>query len=145
MNVCKNLVKYLKIEDKVEFTGVMTQGQFVNELKDCLAYVQHSIRDELGDMEGTPVSILEASAAGVPVISTFHAGIPEVIHHKKTGLLVNEHDVEGMAKNMLVLLRDKAMAKKLGETGKKLISEEFSMEKHIACFDKLFAELTDKQ
>ena len=142
--MCKNLVKYLKIEDKVDFVGVLTRDQYLNNLKDCLAYVQHSIRDDSGNMEGTPVSILEASAAGVPVISTIHAGIPDVIRNGVTGLLVEEHDVKSMASCMLLLLKDKQLARTMGEKGKKLIQEQYSMEKHIKCFDDLFSEILSK-
>ena len=144
LNMCKNLVKYLKIEDKVDFVGVLTRDQYLNNLKDCLAYVQHSIRDDSGNMEGTPVSILEASAAGVPVISTIHAGIPDVIRNGVTGLLVEEHDVKSMASCMLLLLKDKQLARTMGEKGKKLIQEQYSMEKHIKCFDDLFSEILSK-
>ncbi len=50
-----------------------------------------------GDMEGTPTSILEAMALGVPVLSTFHSGIPEQIDDGVTGVLVDEHDVPALA------------------------------------------------
>ena len=70
--------------------------ELVQHLKSSTAFAQHSITAENGDMEGTPVGIVEASYAGLPVISTFHAGIPDVINNRETGLLVEEHDVEEM-------------------------------------------------
>lgn len=131
LNTCINLVRNMKIEHAVEFPGVITHDEFENYLKVARAYVQHSITSLDGDMEGTPVSVMEASAAGVPVISTRHAGIPDVIIDGETGLLVDEHDVEGMSKHMLRVLEDKKFAEKLGASGKLFISENFSREKHL--------------
>jgi colanic acid/amylovoran biosynthesis glycosyltransferase len=131
LNTCINLVRALKIEHAVSFPGVISPDEFAAYLTVACAYVQHSITALDGDMEGTPVSVMEASAAGIPVISTHHAGIPDVIIEGETGLLMDEHDVEGMSKHMLRVLEDKEFAKKLGASGKRFISENFSREKHL--------------
>lgn len=131
LNTCKNLVKYLQIESQVEFPGIITPLQYRELLTESLGFVQHSITAESGDMEGTPLAVLEASAAGLPVVSTLHAGIPDVIVHGKTGLLCQEHDVESMTKNMKTLLDDKELAKEYGGLGKNNIKSNFSLERHI--------------
>ncbi len=131
LNTCNNLVKYLKIKKNVLLPGHITPGQYREYLKESIGYVQHSITAENGDMEGTPVGILEAGAAGLPVISTIHAGIPDVIIHGRTGLLCKEHDVEQMAAHMEQLLNDKQLAIKLGTAGKENIRNNFSMEQHL--------------
>lgn len=136
LNTCKNLVSFYGLENNVEFVGIIDRLQFINLLKGSLAYVQHSITADDGDMEGTPVAILEASAAGLPVISTFHAGIPDVIEDEKTGLLCNEHDVKMMSKNMLRLINDLALAKSLGASGRVKIKKEFNIEKHLEVLQK---------
>ena len=99
--------------------------------------MQHSVKADDGDMEGTPVSVLEASVAGLPVISTFHAGIPDVILHKKTGLLCEEHDIATMSKCMLQVLDDVAYAKQLGDAGKQHVKDNFSLERHIDELNKI--------
>lgn len=134
LNVCKNLVKYLGLEKNVQFLGVITPEQFRQKLSVVRAFVQHSMTAENGDMEGSPVAIMEAQAASVPVISTIHAGIPEVVAHGGSGLLVEEGDVEGMAQSMLSLLSDRQLAEKFGKRGREIIQEKFLMERHI---DKL--------
>lgn len=139
-NACLNIVKYLKIEESVIFLGVIKPNEYKDLLSRCYAFVQHSITAASGDMEGTPLSVLEASAAGLPVISTRHAGIPEVISDGITGLLINEHDVEGMADNMIKLLTNKELCQKLGEAGKKRIADHFSMEKHIKTLYNILSE-----
>lgn len=137
LNTCKNLVKHLGIEAQVEFPGIIAPERYRQVLAESLGFVQHSITAESGDMEGTPLAILEASAAGIPVISTIHAGIPDVIIHGETGLLCEEHEVDTMAKNMTNLLEDTSYAKQLGRAGKKNILANFSMERHISALQEI--------
>jgi glycosyltransferase involved in cell wall biosynthesis len=86
------------------------------------------------------VAILEASAAGLPVISTIHAGIPDVINNGTTGLLSEEHDVDTMANNMIRLLNNPDLAKQLGAAGKEHIKKYFSLERHINELQKVINE-----
>jgi glycosyltransferase involved in cell wall biosynthesis len=130
-NMVLNLVKFYKLENNVKLVGVINPEQFASYLKEARAFVQHSIIAEDGDMEGTPVGILEACAAGVPVISTYHAGIPDVIEHDVYGLLCNEHDVSQMTENMLSVLQDKNYAVKLGALARNTIKDKFSLERHL--------------
>jgi colanic acid/amylovoran biosynthesis glycosyltransferase len=84
-------------------------------LLECDVFIQHSITDpETGDEEGLPASIQEAMAHGMAVISTRHAGIPEVVEEGITGWLVDETDVEKMA---IAILKAPLSASVLGKTG----------------------------
>lgn len=133
-NTCRNLVDYLNIAHAVDLPGVKPQNEYMRLFNESIAFVQHSIVAENGDSEGTPVAVLEASAAGLPVISTKHAGIAEVIVDGQTGLLVDEHDVNGMAKAMIKVLENKDLARKMGDAGKERVQKKYSMQRHI---DKL--------
>jgi len=82
-------------------------------------------------MEGTPLAVLEASAAGLPVISTYHAGISDVVKHEETGLLCDEGDVDTMAENMIKILKNKELAKEMGAKAKDRIEKYFAMDIHI--------------
>lgn len=137
LNTCKRLVIYYGIQKNVEFPGVISAKKYRDYLSESLAMVQHSITSDNGDSEGTPVGILEASAAGLPVLSTNHAGIPDVIINGVTGLLVEEHDVTSMAKNMIKLLENPETAKKMGAQGKINIKENFTLRRHIDTLDDL--------
>jgi len=136
LNDCKNLVTNLGIGNNVQFMGVVTPELYRNELQNSLAFVQHSITADNGDMEGTPLAVLEASAAGVPVVSTYHAGIPDVIIHEQTGLLCEEKDVQKMAENLIELIENKELATRLGANGKARIKNEFNMSLHISKIQK---------
>jgi glycosyltransferase involved in cell wall biosynthesis len=96
------------------------------------AFVQHSIVASDGNSEGMPVSILEASATGLPIVATRHAGIPEAVVDGETGLLVDERDVDGMAAHMGRLASDPAFAAALGSAGRGFVEKHFSLEVSLA-------------
>jgi colanic acid/amylovoran biosynthesis glycosyltransferase len=144
LDTCKNLVKFYGMEANIIFVGVITSEKYREYLKESLAFVQHSITAENGDSEGTPVGVLEASAAGLPVISTKHAGIPDVIINGKTGLLVEEHDIDGMTDNIIQLLKNPEMAKKMGENGRLNIKENFSLKRHIDVLNDFIEKASKK-
>ena len=70
-----------------------------------------------GDKEGIPGTIVEAMAAGLPIISTYHAGIPYVIKHNSTGLLVNSWDTDALTESIVKLASTNKLRKELGLQG----------------------------
>src|SRR5262249_22325756 len=99
-------------------------------------FVQHSVEASNGDCEGTPVGILEASASGLPIVSTRHGGIPDAVLEGKTGFLVAERDVLGMTKHMTDIVRSPQLAAQLGRNGRRHIQENFAM---MHSLDRLWA------
>jgi glycosyltransferase involved in cell wall biosynthesis len=134
---CKELSASLNLQDTVEFTGIQTSEQIYERLKKAMIYIQHSLRDTTGDSEGTPNSILEASATGLPIVSTFHAGIKEAVIHNQTGYLVEEGDIEGMADYMIQLLENYELSSNMGKMGRKHIEDNYSVEMQIKKIKKL--------
>jgi glycosyltransferase involved in cell wall biosynthesis len=128
---CKQLVTALGLSKSIEFRGAMEHDALSNEMRNAFAFVQHSVRPENGDSEGTPNSILEASATGLPIISTRHAGIKDIVVEGETGYLVDEYDVDGMANKMVELWNNRELAIKFGEAGRKRVMSDFTMEKSI--------------
>jgi colanic acid/amylovoran biosynthesis glycosyltransferase len=143
LSMCKNLVHYLGIVDSVLFLGKKSHDDIRSLMNSSSAFVQHSITSEDGDMEGTPVAIIEAAAAGLPVISTIHAGIPDVVIHNKTGFLVKEHDVKSMALYMQKILQNSEIAKDMGKRGKEHINHSFSIDRHITNIENILKEAVD--
>lgn len=129
---CKNLIRYFNLQNNVKLLGIKSPDEIQKLYNESIGFIQHSITAENGDKEGTPVVVMEAGAASLPVISTYHAGIADVIIDKKTGLLCNEHDVKTMANNILWILSNKSEAKEMGKAAKKRIQQEFSLQKHLA-------------
>jgi len=142
LDACKTLVSGLKLKNRVTFLGSQPHDRVRDELARAFAFVQHSVKAPDGDQEGSPVSVMEAGAAGVPVISTTHSGIPDIIQHEKTGLLVAEHDIEGMAKAMKRLIAHPEEAAAMGRAAATRIRTRFQAEKlsqrikHIADWAK---------
>ncbi len=128
---CINLVNELNIQDSVTFTGIKSQEEIALLMRSSLAYVQHSVTAPNGDMEGTPVSIMEAGASGMPIVSTRHGGIKEAVVHGTTGFLVDEMDEDGMAKYMIELCENPEMARNFGLNGRKHMEEHYNLDKQI--------------
>lgn len=141
---CKNLVEQLNLENNVEFTGVKTPGEIVNYMQQANAFVQHSVTAANGDMEGTPNTVLEAAACGLPVVSTKHGGIKEAVINGTTGLLVDEHDTEKMAKYMLELIQQPELAITMGKAGRKHIEKNYDLQKQMHKLFNILKKVAEK-
>ena len=85
-------------------------------------------RDAEGGSDNLPTVIMEAMAAGLPVVSTQVAGVPEMIEDGVTGRLLEEHDVAGLAAALGGLLKDVALARKCGAAGRGVVERKFATE-----------------
>jgi glycosyltransferase involved in cell wall biosynthesis len=128
---CRALAKRLGVEAQVSFLGPQPPDVVRQQMQHARAFVQHSAEAPTGDSEGLPVSILEASASGLPIISTRHAGIPEVVLENETGVLVDERDIVEMTAAMVRLIEDPALAGRMGEKGRARVAAEFAIERTI--------------
>jgi len=140
-DVSKNLVKSLGLENNIILLGGLERKEIIKHLQSAFLFVQHSIVAYNGDSEGTPVGIIEAMAAGLPVVSTRHAGIPDVVIENETGLLVDEGDIDTMASYMLKLVENRDLAESFGKNGNARILSEFTLQKHISTIDRLIQEI----
>jgi colanic acid/amylovoran biosynthesis glycosyltransferase len=127
----KQLARSIGISDAIEFLGVVEHTRVAELMKRSRVFVQHSITPSHGDSEGTPVALLEAAASGLPVISTDHAGIPEAVLNGRTGLLVREGDISGMACHMTTLAQDPLRAQELGNRAREHVSHNYASERCI--------------
>ena len=140
-DVSKNLVKSLALENNIILLGALERKEIIKHLQSAFLFVQHSLVALNGDSEGTPVGIIEAMAAGLPVVSTRHAGIPDVVTENETGFLVDEGDIDAMAEQILTLLNNRDLAGSFGKKGNERILSEFTLQKHIATIDRLIEEI----
>src|SRR5690606_13773998 len=130
-NSCKSLARSLKIYDSVNFLGPLEHSNVIHHYLAANVFIQHSITAEDNDKEGTPNSILEAGASCLPVVSTRHAGITDVIIENETGLLVDEGDVDKMAYHVNTLFDDPEMGIRMGVKARRVIEEKFSLTQSI--------------
>ncbi len=132
MNDCKKLVSELDCTSIIDLCGAKPHDEVVKALGTAYCFVQHSVTAADGDSEGTPVAILEAGLAGLPVVATRHAGIADVVIPNKTGFLVAENDVTAMAARMLQLANDKDLCRRMSLAATEHITTNNAMPVAIA-------------
>jgi colanic acid/amylovoran biosynthesis glycosyltransferase len=94
-----------------------------------------------GDKEGTPTVICEGGAAGLPVVSTRHAGIPEQVDDGATGYLAGEADVDGLAGHLVRLARDAELRRAFGAAGREKMQREYSIDAHRRNLQAVYDEV----
>ncbi len=94
--------------------------------------------------EGLPVFLLEAFAAGVPMVATDVGGIPEVLEDGRSGYLVPSGDAAGLARRILDAVRDDDVRHAMGRHGLDRVRRDFSFERQVRQYQELFARLTGK-
>jgi len=97
------------------------------------------------DNEGTPVSAIEAMAAGRPVVATRVGGLPDLISDRKTGVLVPPRDPTALAAAVLELLRDEPFARALGQTASAAVVERFATARLLRDIQALYANLLNRK
>jgi len=137
LELCQQLVTVLHLDGSVSFPGVRSRLEVAMAMRTARAFVQHSVRTSDGDAEGTPVTILEAAASGLPVVSTLHGGIKDAVIDGQTGFLVKEGDIDAMAGRMIELARTPSLAAALGRRGREHIVANFSLSKRIAALAEI--------
>jgi glycosyltransferase involved in cell wall biosynthesis len=115
-------------KDTVELTGPQSQAQIIELLAHASVFALPCVRDADGGMDNLPTVIMEAMAAGLPVISTPLGGIPEMVEAGVTGELVAEHDPPALSAAIESLLADSGLARRLGEQGREMAHQKFSIE-----------------
>ncbi|MBM3427226.1 MAG: glycosyltransferase [Bacteroidetes bacterium] len=131
MPVCKQYVDENELQKNVVFLGYQSHEVVLQAMLQAKVFLQHSVTSQEGDREGTPVSIVEAMAVGMPVISTVHAGIQDVVRHGVDGFLVSEGDVESMADFILRLAKDAAGCERMGKEGRAVVRSHYTDKIHL--------------
>lgn len=141
----RTLVSKLNLEDKINITGVVNREIGFKYLQQSWVYAQHSVTSLLGDQEGFPVSLAEAAAHALPLVSTIHSGITENIINGETGFLVQEYDYETMAEKIIYLIENPDIAEQMGKAGRKHILNICTPGKRVQNIkDLLFEVSTEK-
>jgi len=133
------LCETLGLSDKVEYLGSVPSESVMEEMRRADVFVLHSVTAKNGDMEGVPVSIMEASATGLPVVSTRHSGIPELVLDGISGLLTDEADTQSFSQNMLRLADNAQLRLKLGEAGCRHVRKNYDLMNEATKLAELFA------
>ena len=126
------LAEELGIRDRVLFLGFRPDAQALLKLMDVVAVPSVS--------EGTPLVVLEAMSAGVPVVASRVGGIPGQIQPGREGILVPPGDAQALGDALLGLLRDPESARRMGEAGRLRAETEFSHENMVRKVEGIYRD-----
>ncbi len=136
-NNLKKLARSLELTDRIQFLGLRPD---VDRLLHCIDLFVLPSR-----WEGLPNAVLEAMAAGKPVVATEVGGIPELVVRGVTGMIVPPQDVHALAEAIKALLSDEPRALSMGAAGRERVQRHFSIDAMIAKTEALYQELLQQK
>lgn len=128
------------IESAVELVGALPQTEVRAALYGASIFALPSVVTPSGDRDGIPVSLMEAMAAGTPVVSTRVSGIPELIEHSHEGLVVPERDSHALARALACLLDNPALGGRMASAAREKVTREFDASREAHKLLALFAD-----
>jgi glycosyltransferase involved in cell wall biosynthesis len=132
-------IRQLHLEQRVRMTGPRPLPEVARALGEATMMVAPCITASTGDRDGLPTVLLEAMALGTPCISTRVAGIPELVRHEETGLLVSERQPAQLADAIGRMLTDAQLRVNLSVAARQLIEEQFDIRQAADRIRTLFA------
>jgi colanic acid/amylovoran biosynthesis glycosyltransferase len=123
----EGLIAELGMADIVTIHGSKTKSEVVTMLDCAHVLLAPSVTAEDGDREGIPVAIMEAMAVGLPVISTRHSGIPELVRDGSSGYLVEERDVDALASKIAEMVDHPEVWIEMGRAGRGIVERDFDI------------------
>ncbi|HEY9479552.1 MAG TPA: glycosyltransferase [Gemmatimonadaceae bacterium] len=117
------LLAELGLARQVRIMGAMSHTDVAAILARSHVMVAPSVTAANGDMEGIPVAMMEAMASGLPVVSSLHSGIPELVNDGVTGYLVPERDTDALAAKLLYVAEHPAEWRAVAEAARKFVEE----------------------
>ena len=125
------MISRSELQDQVELVGPKTRREIAERLAAATLFVLPCRETADGDMDNLPTVIMEAMAAGLPVVSTTLAGIPEMVQSDVNGELVAQNDSPALANAIESFLCDPARAREFGARGRELAEAKFSIETNV--------------
>jgi glycosyltransferase involved in cell wall biosynthesis len=129
------------LADVVTLPGPLPQHAVIERLAQSTVFALPCATETGGGMDNLPTVVMEAMAAGLPVISTALGGVPEMVVDGVTGFLVPEHAPSVLAEALARVLGDRVFAQSLGDAGRQRAAERFSIEKNVQLLRGLFQQL----
>ncbi len=135
------LAASLGIGDSVRFLGAMPRPDVQSNLGRSHILLAPSVTAASGDREGTPVVLIEAMASGLPIVSTRHSAIPEMIDDGASGLLAPEGDCEALAGCIARLLDNGNLWEPLTRTARARVESDFNIRTQVEKLGEFYREL----
>ncbi|OHB71653.1 MAG: hypothetical protein A2W23_07360 [Planctomycetes bacterium RBG_16_43_13] len=136
------VIEKYKLQESVRLLGFKPHSVFLEEAAKHDIFLSPSVHSSDGDTEGgAPVSIIEASASGMPILSTYHCDIPEVVIDRKSGFLVPERDVDALAEKLEYLVLNNSLWEEMGRAGRKHIEDNYNIIKQREALETIYDSL----
>lgn len=126
---------------RYKFLGVQSPEIVRHWMNQALLLAAPSVTAATGDSEGLPTVILEAQAMGLPVVSSLHAGIPELLIHGETGFLVAERNWEELGKHILLLIEDVELQHRFAQAGQQRVQALFDLQKQTYVLEEIYRQV----
>ncbi len=136
----ERIIARLGIADRVHFLGIKPHREVLCTMERMDILLAPSVVAANGDRESGLLVVKEASARGIPVVGTWHGGIPEIIEHAKTGFLVPERNPAALAAATACLLQDEALRKRLGCAGREKMMAEYNIIDRVRALEEIYDE-----
>lgn len=133
-------IRTLGLEQHTTLTGWCSQAELAALQQRSHLFLHPSEMTLEGDQEGVPNSMLEAMAAGLPVVATRHGGIPEAVTHEKDGLLVEEKNVSALAEALLRLMENPELLRTYSRQAAASVRAAFSAESALTALEDCYTE-----
>jgi colanic acid/amylovoran biosynthesis glycosyltransferase len=140
----QELARELKIDNRVSFTGFISHEQLRDLYYGSHIFLHPSETGPDGNQEGIPNSMLEAMASGLPVFATEHGGIPEVIEHGMSGVLVPERDDHELAWALLNAVEDPHFLSQIARNGAEVVREKFDLRVQARRLEDIYLRMTGR-
>jgi len=134
------LASELGVSGAVTFLGAQPQDRVRTLLATSHVFLAPSVTAADGLMEGIPVSIMEAMAAGLPVVATRHSGIPELIEDGVSGFLVGERDVAGLSEGLSWLMSEPSWVKGSQIAARNVVESRYNIRSLVLDLERIFEE-----
>jgi colanic acid/amylovoran biosynthesis glycosyltransferase len=141
----EHLIAELGVANNVRLLGWQEREEVLRLLKRTHMFLAPSVTSHTGDQEGIPLVLHEAMASGLPVISTHHTGIPELVYDGESGFLVPERDAEALADRLTHLMEHRGIWWEMGRKGRKRTEEFNNLEKQNDRLIEIYRSLLDPQ
>jgi len=137
----QELIDKLKLQNKVFLHGPLDQEEVKEYYKSVDIFVFPSITASDGNTEGQGLVLQEAQAMEIPIIATFHNGIPEGVVDGETAFLVPEKDILALSERMNTLIQDRDLRVKMGQKGRDLVMNSFDNRKLVRRITELYKRI----
>lgn len=137
----RRLIQASGIERHVQMLGFQSHEEVARLMQEADLFVLPSVTASDGDQEGIPVSLMEAMATGLPVITTLHSGIPELVHHMENGVLVPERDVEALAEAIEWVIQRQDGGDGLAANARRTIEELHDADRQVEHLEEIYREV----